>query len=76
MNHYKNLATLAFRVIGIIVTAYSLVAWVYILFTSRYSERGTLAAATFADLAYLIFGVLMIALSKQLASLAVKGLDE
>ena len=74
MSHYKNLAAVAFRVVGLSVMLYALVAWGYSLLTSRYTGASPLAA-TLVVLVYFVLGLLLFTLSKLLASLVAKGLD-
>ena len=89
MDHYYKLAFITFRIIGSIIAFYSLLSLGYVLLTIRYVlltsydvSGGTNVPSTAAAIAkfvpsvfYLLLGLLIFAFSKQLAKLAVKGID-
>jgi hypothetical protein len=90
MTHYYKLAFTTFRIIGSLITIYSLLSSGYVLLTVRYVifatadnsdapaaiPSTTMVIAKFLPvLFYLLLGVLIFAFSKQLAKLTVKGID-
>jgi len=75
VSHYYELAFTAFRIIGSLVTIYSLLSCGYVLITARPTVPSTLIATLLPALFYLLFGVLVFALSRWLAKLAVSGID-
>ena len=89
MGHYYKLAFITFRIIGSLIAFYSLLSLGYVLLTIRYVllasydvSGGTTVPSTAAAIAkfvpvvfYLLLGLLIFAFSKQLAKLAVKGID-
>ena len=89
MDHYSKLAFITFRIIGSLVAFYSLLSLAYVLLTIRYVllasdavSGGTTVPSTGAAIArfmpvafYLLLGLLIFAFSRQLAKLAVKGID-
>ena len=76
MNNYKNLAAILFRVLGVSYIVFAILYWPYYLLLCRYSSPGTFfIVATLYSLVYIGLGLLLIVLSKRLATLVVRGLD-
>jgi VanZ family protein len=82
MSHYYKLAFTTFRITGSLIAIYSLLSSVYVLITARIASWAfatpvpdTLIAKSIVVFFYLLLGILVFAFSKQLAKLAVKGLD-
>lgn len=82
MSHYYNLAFTTFRIIGSLIAFYSLLSSVYVLVAASIAERAsntpapeTLIAQFIPVVFYLLLGILILAFSKQLAKLAVKGIN-
>lgn len=65
MTHYQKLATMIFRIIGLILIAASFILWIpaFLLNLSRVNPFFTL----FSMLPYLVLGILLFILSKFLA---------
>jgi len=76
MNDHKAVATIFFRVFGVSNIAYSVLYWVYGKFTNLFETPSRFIVTTLWALTYLVLGLLLITLSKRLASVVVKGLDE
>ncbi len=70
-----KLAFIAFRIIGSLITAYSLLALGYVLITFRPTVPSTVIATFLSTFTYLLLGILVFVFSKQLARAAVKGID-
>lgn len=81
MSHYHNLAFTTFRITGILITIYSLLSSVYVLIAARIAIWAAppvpdhFFARFIPVLFYLLLGILVFVFSKQLAKLAVKGID-
>jgi VanZ family protein len=75
MGHYYKLAFTAFRILGSLVTIYSLLSLGYVLITVRPTVPSTIIATFLPAFTYLLFGILVFVFSKQLARVAVKGID-
>ena len=89
MTHYYKLAFITFKIIGSLITFYSLLSFGYVLLNVRYDRiaaaglsGGTIETSTGAVVAkflpvffYLLLGLLIFVLSKQLAKLSVKGIE-
>lgn len=75
MAHYYNLAFITFRIIGSLVSIYSLLSCGYVLLINSSNGPSTIVAALLPAFFYLLFGILVFVFSKQLARLAIKGLD-
>jgi VanZ family protein len=82
MSHYYKLAFTTFRIIGSLIIIYSLLSSVYVLIAARTASWAAAAPVPDALIAkfvpvffYLLLGILVFAFSKQLAKLAVKGID-
>ena len=76
MNNYRNLAAIVFRVLGVSYIVFALLYWPYYLFICSYSNPGTyFIVATLYSLVFIAGGLLLIVLSKHLATLVVRGLD-
>ena len=88
MTHYYKLAFITFRIIGSLITFYSLLSFGYVSITVQYiwatadpndgaplPNTGGVIAKFLPVLFYLLLGLLIIVFSKQLAKLAVKGID-
>jgi VanZ family protein len=82
MSHYYKLAFTTFRVTGILIVIYSLFTGVYVLIAARIVSAAsatavpdTLIAKFILVFFYLLLGILIFAFSKQLARMAVKGID-
>ena len=76
MNDHKAIATIFFRVFGVSDIAYSVLYWVYGIFTNLFETPSRFIVTTLWALTYLVLGLFLIILSKRLASVVVKGLDE
>ncbi len=75
MSDHKAIATIFFRVLGVSDILFAVVYWPYNLLISHYTTSGGLIVATLCAFVYLVFGLVLIALSKRLAALVVRGLD-
>ena len=75
MSHYYKIAFTAFRIVGSLITIYSLLSLVYVLITFRPTVPSTVIATFLPALTYLILGIIIFVFSKQLARVAVKGID-
>lgn len=75
MTHYYKLAFTMFRIIGSLVSIYSLLSLGYVLITARPTVPSTVIATLLPAFFYLLLGILVFVFSKQLARLAVKGMD-
>jgi hypothetical protein len=82
MSHYYKLAFTTFRITGILITIYSLLSSVYVLIAARIASWAaatpvpdTLIVRFIPVFFYLLLGILVYAFSKQLAKLALKGID-
>ena len=75
MSHYYKLAFTAFRIVGSLITIYSLLSLGYALITFRPTVPSTVIATFLPAFAYLLLGILVLVFSKQLAKLAVSGID-
>jgi VanZ family protein len=82
MSHYYKLAFTTFRIIGSLIAIYSLLSSVYVLITARIASWAaatpvpdTLIVKFIPVFFYLLLGILVFAFSKQLARMAVKGID-
>ena len=75
MNHYNNLATLAFRVVGLSFCAYGLLAAFKCLLFIRYTGTGAAIAGVINYGFFAVLGYLLFILSKRLAIVAANGLD-
>lgn len=82
MSHYYKLAFTTFRITGILITIYSLLSCGYVLIAARIVSWAsatpvpdTLIAKSIPVFFYLLLGILVFAFSKQLAKLAVRGID-
>lgn len=75
MSHYYKLAFTTFRIIGSLITVYSLLSFGYVLITAPRTVPSTVIASLLPAFFYLLFGILVFVFSKQLARLAVKGID-
>jgi hypothetical protein len=75
MTHYYNLAFTTFRIIGSLITIYSLLSCGYVLITARPTEPSTIIAGLLPAFFYLLFGILLFIFSRGLARLVVKGAD-
>lgn len=64
MTHYQKIATMTFRIIGLVITLYSLVS-ILIIFTLNFVEKYTLLFYSF--LPYVFLGTILIILSKSFA---------
>jgi hypothetical protein len=76
MNDHKAVATIFFRVIGVSNIAYSVLYWVYGIFTNLFETPSRFIVTTLWALTYFVLGFFLIVLSKRLANMVVKGLDE
>jgi hypothetical protein len=81
MSHYYKLAFTTFRIIGSLIAIYSLLSSVYVLIAARIARWAAppvpdnFFAQFIPVFFYLLLGILVFAFSKQLAKLAVKGID-
>ncbi len=75
MSHYYKLAFVIFRIIGSLVTIYSLLSLGYVLITFRPTVPSTVIATFLPAFTYLLLGILVFVFSKQLARVAVKGME-
>jgi hypothetical protein len=75
MSHYYKLAFTAFRIVGSLITIYSLLGLGYVLITFRPTVPSTVIATFLPTFTYLLLGILVLVFSKQLAKLAVSGID-
>jgi membrane protein DedA with SNARE-associated domain len=75
MTHYYKLAFTTFRIIGSLVSIYSLLSVGYVLITAPATVPSTVIATLLPAFFYLLLGILVCVFSKQLARLAVKGMD-
>ena len=76
MTHYYKLAFTTFRVVGIILIIFSLLSCGYGLLVPRPTSIGAAIVTLLPAIFYLLLGILLFTLKKQLASLATKGLDD
>jgi uncharacterized metal-binding protein len=76
MNDRKAIATILFRVLGVSDIVFAVAYWPYNLLVSHYTSSSGIIVATLCALVYLVIGLLLIILSKRLAALVVKGLDQ
>ena len=68
----KTVATILFRVLGLVYFVYGVFYAPYYLFTASFSS--TIIVSMLGILTYLAAGICLLVLSKPLAALAVKGL--
>ena len=76
MSDHKAVATIFLRVFGVSNIAYSVLYWLYGMLTNLFETPSRFIVTTLWALTYLVLGLLLIVLSKRLASVVVKGLDE
>ena len=76
MNDHRAVATIFFRVFGVTNIAYSVLYWLYGMFTNLFETPSRFIVTTLWALTYLILGLFLIVLSKRLATVVVKGLDK
>lgn len=72
MTHYHKLAFTTIRVISTLIIIYSVLSFGYILITYLKDHLITTLLPAFF---YLLLGVILFALSKQIVKLAIKGID-
>ena len=75
MSHYYKLALTTFRIVGSLITLYSLLSFGYVLITTPRTVPSTVIASLLPALFYLLFGIVVFVLSKWLAKLAVSRTD-
>jgi uncharacterized membrane protein (DUF485 family) len=73
MTHYHKLAFTTTRIISTLVIIYSVLSFGYILITYT---RGHLITSLLPAVFYLLLGVILFVFSKQIAKLAIKGIDQ
>ncbi len=76
MNDHKAIATILFRAFGVTDIVFAVFYWPYNLLISHYTSSSGLIVATLCSLVYLAVGLFFIILSKRLASLVIRGLDQ
>jgi hypothetical protein len=74
MNHYQKLAVVLFRVIGLVLVV--IMSTVTALHVTLYRINRGDSVSLVSALLYLLLGILLVVLSKQLSRLAVKGIKE
>jgi hypothetical protein len=76
MNDYKAIATIFFRVFGVSNIIYSVLYWLYGMFSNLFETPSRFIVTTLWAFTYLALGLLLIVFSKRLAAWVVRGLDQ
>src|SRR6188474_528575 len=75
MNDQKAIATIFFRVFGVSNLIYSVLYWLYGMFTNLFEPQTRFIITTMWAFTYLALGLLLILFSTRLAAAVVKGLN-
>lgn len=76
MNDHKAVATILFRVLGVLNIAYSILYWLYGMFINLFESPSRFIVTTLCALIYLVLGLFLIILSKRLAGWVIRNLDQ
>ena len=76
MNDLKAIATIFFRVFGVSNLIYSVLYWLYGMFTNLFEPQSRFIVTTLWAFTYLALGLLLVLFSKRLAAVVVKGLNK